>query len=108
MVKVKLSYNPKTNKILICKGNFHANEMPVKSYDSWVRAIWFPDCKTIYFRFYSPKGEYTYLNDDDYQLSFNVCEKALKELIRSKTLPKGCKVLFWETNKIITQAEIGY
>jgi hypothetical protein len=106
--KIKIAYNPIKDRVLVCKGQFHADEMPVKSFDKWVRAIYFPECKTIYFRFYSPSGEYHFLTQDDESLSFEMCKKALQSFIQNQVVPKRVKALFWETNSNVKNIDISY
>lgn len=108
MDKIKIAYNPTNDKIIVCKGGFHADEMPVRNYDLWVRAIWFPKIKTIYFRFWSPTGEYQFIDSQDIDESFTVCEKALREFKKNKIISKKCKILWWETDSVVTQNEIKY
>jgi hypothetical protein len=108
MQKVKLAFNPLNKKILVCKGDFHAKEMPVKTYDKWVRAIYFPEHRTIYFRFHSPTGEYHYISYEDEELSFKVCENALSEFIRKNVIPKKSKTLFWQGNEVINEKDFSY
>jgi len=108
MQKVKLAFNPITKKTLVCKGNFHAKEMPIKSYDKWVRAIYFPEHQTIYFRFHNPIGEYHFIGIDDEKLSFKQCEKALHRFIQKGIIPKKIKTLFWQGNETILESDISY
>lgn len=108
MQKVKLAFNPTNEKVLICKGQFHAHEMPIKSYDKWVRAIYFPEHKTIYFRFHNPIGEYHYIGIEDEELSFKQCEKALSKFMQKRIIPKRIKALFWQGNEAISENDISY
>jgi hypothetical protein len=108
MLKIKIAFNPTNEKVLVCRGQFHAHEMPIKSYDKWVRAIYFPEHKTIYFRFHNPVGEYHFLNQEDEELSFKICEQARKGFIQNGIIPKKTKCLFWQTNQRISQSEITF
>lgn len=108
MVKIKIAFNPINEKVLVCRGQFHAHEMPVKTYDKWVRAIYFPEHKTIYFRFHNPTGEYHFIGIDDERLSFKQCEKALNKFIQKNVIPKNVDCLFWQTDKRISQTEVSY
>lgn len=108
MQKVKIAFNPVNEKVLVCRGQFHAREMTIKDFDKWARAIYFPEVKTIYFRFYNPTGEYYFLTEKDESLSFKICEKARKGFIQKGIIPKKTKCLFWQTDKQVSQSEVSY
>lgn len=105
---LKLAYNPKTKKITVCGGNHHAGELPINGFDSFIRAVYFERYKTIYFRFYAPSGEYVFPDDRDIEKSFRACERALDAFIDEGIIPKKTKVLFWQTDKTVTDSLIKY
>jgi hypothetical protein len=106
-MSLKLAYDLDEDDAIIC-GSTHATSLTVKKFDRFVRALYFKEHKTIYFRFWSPSGEYWYLTPDDEERSFKACEKALDGLIRGKIIPKKVKVLFWDTNETIKKSDVVY
>lgn len=108
-MSLKLAYNPLNSRPLLCGDTErHAGILPVKNFDKYVRALYFKEYKTIYFRFYNPSGEYTYIDEEDIQRSFRVCDIALKAFIEEKLIPKGAKVLYWQTDKKVSESLIRY
>jgi hypothetical protein len=108
-MSLKLAYSTISKKPLVCGDTLcHAGSLPVKDFDKHVRAIYFKEYKTIYFRFYNPSGEYTFINDSDIQRSFKVCDIALRVFIEEGIIPKKSKVLYWQTNRKIDENLIKY
>lgn len=108
-MSVKLAYDTKKHRPLMCGDTqHHAGSLPVKDFDKYVRALYFKEYRTIYFRFFNPSGEYTYIDDKDIQRSFNVCDMALKAFIEEGLIPKGSKVLYWQTDKKVNENLIRY
>lgn len=106
---IKLGYDPINNIPLLCGDtNCHAATLPNKNFDKYIRALYFKEYKTIYFRFYSPSGEYTYIDDRDIQRSFRICDIALKAFIKEKLIPKKVKVLYWQNDNKVTNSLTRY
>ena len=105
---LKLAFHPRSKKIIVCGGASHAGDIPVKLFDAYIRAVYFERFKTIYFRFYAPSGEYVFPSDKDFEESFRACESALDAFIEEGIISKKTKVLFWQTNKQVTESLIRY
>ena len=105
-MNLKICFNPKTREII--KGETRHSEMIRRDFDKWVRALYFEKEKRLYFRFYDPAGNYQYLTEEDHQRSFDTCEAALKEFQRVKLIGKNIKILFWNTDKKISETDIKY
>jgi hypothetical protein len=107
MHNIKLAYDLQNDTVIKC-GSTHATSLTVKNFDKYARALYFPEQKTLYFRFWNPSGEYWYLTPEDEERSFKACEKALDGLIKGKIIPKRVKVLFWDTNEEIKKSDVIY
>lgn len=105
---LKIAYDPKTKKIIVCGGASHACDIPTKFFDRFVRAVYFEKLKRIYFRFYAPTGEYVFPSEKDFDISFRACETALDAFIEARIIPKKTKVLFWQTDKVLTESLITF
>lgn len=103
---LKICFNPETQEVI--RGEERHGSLIKKNFDRWVRAIYFEKEKRLYFRFYDPKGRYQYLTQDDYQESLIACDEALKEFQRLKLIGKNVKVLYWSTDKKISEVNIKY
>lgn len=75
-----------------------------RKYDAYVRAIYFPEKRAVYFRY---AGDYDAPESDEERgKAFRRAENALDILIEGKYVPKRARVLFWETGHGITERDI--
>lgn len=79
-----------------------------RNFDRWARAIIYPKQRRIYFRFYKPDGDYYFTDDDDCVKSFEMAWEAREAFIKAGAIKKSWKVLYWDTDAIITPSEIRY
>lgn len=105
----KIAFDPKTKDIIVATETSHAVALAgKKQFDRFVRAIYFKDLKTLYFRFYKPSGDYTFIDDEDKAFSFNKCYDALEAFKKADLVSKKAKVLFWTTNETVTEQMIKF
>lgn len=100
----KLAIHPKTGKVL-AGASSHSGFIP-SAYDSWVRAIVFPSRKRVYFRFYKPDGDFSFVDESDKVKSFDVCYSAWESLIKHGYARKSWKPLFATTDRVVTEGDI--
>ncbi len=109
MSEIKLCYHPKTEEV---RANEYSHASVInsggKAYDKWVRAIVFPELKRIYFRFYTPSGDYTNITEEDRQYAYTICEAALRKFISDGLVKKSWKVLFWTTDAKVDSTRVRY
>jgi hypothetical protein len=103
---LKVAVHPVTGEVLsgFCQ---HASWLSV-DFDKWIRAIIFPSRKRVYFRFYKPSGDYSFVTDEERAASFNACYSAREILIKKGYARRSWKVLYYETDKVITPLDIRY
>lgn len=106
-VDAKLAIHPVTGAVVVGFTS-HAEAIGVKQFDSWVRAIVFPKRKRVYFRFYKPDGDYSFVSDEDKAKSFDVCFTAWEALVKSRYVLKSWRPLFAVTDKVVTQADVRF
>lgn len=98
---IKYAINPETLEIKSQGETPHYRYLTCKSFDKWVRCIYFPEYSRIYFRFYKPSGDYNFISDIDDKRSRLVCSRILSHLVDNRLIRKTTKVLFWDTDKVI-------
>jgi hypothetical protein len=103
----KAAVHPKTGAIVTGFCN-HATELGVKGFDYWVRALVFPSRRRVYFRFYKPDGDYSFIDERDRAKSFDACYTAWEKLVQAGYVAKTWKVLYAETDRVITENDIRY
>lgn len=103
---IKLAVHPQTGEVLsgFCQ---HASWLAV-DFDKWVRVIVFPGRRRVYFRFYKPSGDYSFVTDEERVASFDACYTAWEILIKKGYIRKSWKVLYYETDRVITSADVRY
>jgi hypothetical protein len=107
MQDIKLAFNPVNGEVLDCGQNSHAVTIGRgKAFDKYVRAIVFPDKKRVYFRFYTPSGDYFAPEQNDVDYAFLVCGQALDKFILKKIVKKSYKVLYWQTDTKIKPEDV--
>jgi hypothetical protein len=103
---VKAAIHPSTGEI-VAGFDRHVDAIGAgKKFDLWVRAVIFPARKRVYFRFYKPDGDYTYVDEADRAKSFDVCYTAWERLIKAGYCRKSWKVLYATTDKVVTEGDI--
>jgi len=100
----KVAYNPLTGEIVT--GFCQHTDLIEHNYDTWVRAIVFPQRKRVYFRFYKPDGDYYFIDDKDKAHSFDVCFTAHEALVKKGYCLKSWKALYAVTDKVVTEGDI--
>lgn len=103
----KLLFNPQRGKVLQGLSR-HAEMVRVGEFDKMVRALYFPELNVIYFRFWTPTGNYAFPTAWDEQRSKNACERALAAFKDREAVPEDVKVLFWETGYGVRDIDVKY
>jgi hypothetical protein len=102
---LKLAYHPTTGEVRDC-GYAHFTQLN-REFDKWVRVIYWPDIKRLYVRFYAPDGLYEQ-DDTKMKRAFNVADRATRILKDKGFVKKAAKVLYWETDKLVTDSMVRY
>lgn len=106
MPALKLCVNVKKGEVLTSSYS-HADAIGAKhykEYDTFSRAIYWPEKKVVYFRFCCKNWDNP--TEEDRQEAYNTAEKALKLLQKAGHVPKKVGVLFWETGLGITDWDV--
>lgn len=103
---LKLAINPETLEVKSNGEAGHYTYLTAKTFDKWVRCIYWPEHKRIYFRFYKPDGDYSFTSDTDDKRARIVCARVLSSLIVKRLVSKTVKPLYWETDAHIKDFEI--
>lgn len=105
-MKLYLAYNTKTKKLLDGYG-MHATFIKT-DYDLHVRAMYFVDYDTVYFRFFKPDGNFNIWTKQDWELSERKAQEARRAMIKAKKIKTSTKCLYWDTNEKITESMIKF
>lgn len=84
----------------------HAEQIrTAREYDDTVRAVVFPETKSIYFRFFCPSWDgLSRPTAEQTDESFRQCVRALERFIRAHLVKKSWKVLYWATDETHVKA----